>query len=94
MSDQADQSYDSGPQESESNSSNQLPSTYYSTRNSFCQDINIRTSKEIDDILSLNFIATNGNQMMSNETEETILDGSCDKLGESFNKRCSLVIQI
>ena len=91
---EVDQTRDSvGPPESETSSSNQIPSAYYSTRTSFCQDSN--ESHNENESISLNCIPVNGNNMIGrDETEETMLDGSCDDLGKAIHRNNRMVNKI
>lgn len=89
---EVDRSRDSGALESGSNSSNHLPSAYYSTRTSFCQDSCDEYHDEQEESISLNYVPVNGNKILEREeTEETMLDGSCDELGKTINKNNRLV---
>lgn len=78
--------------QNESSSSIQLPSIYHSTRTSFYPDSANDSFQDNDETLSSDFIPKNGNQpIMRDETEETMLDGSCDNLGKLASRNCKLV---
>lgn len=75
----------------ESNCSIQVPSsTYHSTRTSFYQD-SVNNSF-YDNEENPHFVSINGHHAIArDETEETMLDGSCDNLGKSTNRNSKLV---
>lgn len=91
-----DQSRDSGTLESESNSSSHIPSAYYSTRTSLGhEDFTNESHKEYNDNLSLNRLAVNDKKIIErDETEETMLDGSCNDLGKAIHRDSRLVSSI
>lgn len=69
-----------------SNGSNQLPSSYHSTTTSFYHE-------SANDLFHENEENSN-KKILRNETEETILDGSCDNLGKlSANRNSKLVVK-